>query len=612
MNKREKEILQAQLDSEKAVLKEIEKQYEQALRDINDRIRLIVSDDLTQSKIYQLNYQKALRAQVKGILEKLHSDEYATIQQFLNHTYTDAFVGAAYNLAGQGIPLMLPINQASAVKAIMTDSKISKGLYDSLGVDVNGLKKSISAEITRGIASGMPLEDIARNISNTTKAPYSRAKSIVYTEGHRVQQASTFDAQQAAKSKGADVVKMWDAALDGRTRETHRELDGQIREVDEPFEANGRKAMFPGDFGDPAEDCNCRCVSLTRAKWALDETELQTMKDRAEYFGLDKTEDFEDFKGKYLNGMATVEAAEQADNPVKNKFGDTIIFDERLNAEKWAESVGYIKELTEEYDTRLTAVGVGSVGGAGSVNMGGLMKLSSAKPEVAFHEFAHSVAIEELTKYGVTDDSAFWKEIKAVKRAYMKDVADDSSRWISSYEHGSRDVNEFFAEAFTHAKMLEKGIDIPVTYGKDATYSNKVLEIVDKYFKKPLENTTKSGKMSMGSSVVKDAVSSGKVSTTVNSDKQNRHIKGSAGYIEGRSYIFGGVDDAQKLIDELSGTGVTVMAKGKWQSKERVTSANTIGVHINPKTKAETETKSGMIIYSKTGSHIVPRKGDEE
>lgn len=307
MNKREKEILQAQLDSEKAVLKEIEKQYEQALRDINDRIRLIVSDDLTQSKIYQLNYQKALRAQVKGILEKLHSDEYATIQQFLNHTYTDAFVGTAYNLAGQGIPLMLPVNQASAIKAIMTDSKISKGLYDSLGVDVNGLKKSISAEITRGIASGMPLEDIARNISNATKAPYSRAKSIVYTEGHRVQQASTFDAQQAAKTKGASVVKQWDASLDGRTRETHRELDGQIREVDEPFEANGQKAMFPGDFGDPAEDCNCRCVSLTRAKWALDEAELQTMKDRAEFWGLDKTASFDDYKSKYLSATQATE-----------------------------------------------------------------------------------------------------------------------------------------------------------------------------------------------------------------------------------------------------------------------------------------------------------------
>ena len=27
--------------------------------------------------------------------------------------------------------------------------------------------------------------------------------------------------------------------------------------------------MQPGGFGDPAEDCNCRCALLQRARWAL-------------------------------------------------------------------------------------------------------------------------------------------------------------------------------------------------------------------------------------------------------------------------------------------------------------------------------------------------------
>ena len=40
---------------------------------------------------------------------------------------------------------------------------------------------------------------------------------------------------------------------------------------------------------------------LQRAKWALDEDELKTLKDRAEYFGLDKTDNFNDFKVKYLD-----------------------------------------------------------------------------------------------------------------------------------------------------------------------------------------------------------------------------------------------------------------------------------------------------------------------
>lgn len=318
INKREKELFQWQLDHEKAVLKQLEKQYKTALEEINDKILLLQSrtvydsdgigrneqlplNMLPQSRIYQIEHQKALKGQIEAILERLHGDEYETIQQYLEDSYVDSFVGTAYDLAGQGIPLIMPIDQAAAVRAIQTDSKISEGLYESLGVDTKALKKAISREATRGIASGLTYQDIARNIQNVAKAPLRNAHRIARTEGHRIQQASALDAQKAAKVKGADVVKQWDSSLDGRVRKNHRKLDGQIREVDEPFEVDGKKAMFPGDFGRPEEDINCRCASLTRARWGLDEDELQTLKDRAEYFGLDKTKDFKGFKKKYLD-----------------------------------------------------------------------------------------------------------------------------------------------------------------------------------------------------------------------------------------------------------------------------------------------------------------------
>ena len=115
--------------------------------------------------------------------------------------------------------------------------------------------------------------------------------------------------QEAAA--GADVVKQWSAVLDGKTRDTHRELDHQIREMDKPFETHGKKAMYPHDFGDPAEDCNCRCTLLTRARAALDKDELAVMQKRAEFFGLDKTDSFAEFREKYLK------AAEQQ---VSTKF----------------------------------------------------------------------------------------------------------------------------------------------------------------------------------------------------------------------------------------------------------------------------------------------------
>lgn len=307
MNKAEKEVIQSQLDNEKAVLLDLKRQYARALRDINDKIRMLQSDELTQSRSYQIQYQKALKAQIEAILDKLQGDEFSSIQDYLSHSYTEAYVGTMYVLHGQGIPIITPIDQRAAVKAVVTDSKLSTNLYAALGYDMDKLKKHVREEITRGLASSLPYDQIARNVSMFSTLPLANAKRIVRTEGHRIQQASAEDARQAAKAKGADVVKQWDASLDGKTRPLHRALDGQIRETDEPFEVNGIKVNIPGAFGDPSQDCNCRCVALTRARAALDADELATLKQRAEFFGLDKTESFEDFKKKYMKAAETVE-----------------------------------------------------------------------------------------------------------------------------------------------------------------------------------------------------------------------------------------------------------------------------------------------------------------
>ena len=338
MNKFEKEVLQSQFDKEKAVLEQIKKTWDRSLNDINQKTKLLMFDiqqldealnanglddrskevleSQKRAKIYQKQQQDALQKQVAAITEKLHSDEYSTIEQYLKECYTDAYVGTMYDIAGQGIPIITPIDQVAVVRAVTLDSKISEGLYKALGVDTKALKTAISAEISRGIATGQSYAQIAKNLNNVAQTKYSNAVRIVRTEGHRIQQQSSFDAQQS-KKKGCDVLKQWDAALDGRTRDTHRALDGQIREVDEPFEANGKSAMYPGAFGDPAEDCNCRCTSNTRARWALDENELQTLKERAKYFELDKTKDFDDFKKKYLKA---VEKSEKSDK-IKTSSG---------------------------------------------------------------------------------------------------------------------------------------------------------------------------------------------------------------------------------------------------------------------------------------------------
>ena len=166
-------------------------------------------------------------------------------------------------------------------------------------MDVGKLKKSITQEISRGIASGLAYRDIARNLAATAGVPLSRAKTITRTEGHRIQQTASRDARQRAKDAGADVLKQWDATLDGKTRESHRLVDGEIRETDEKFSNGLDRPGEPG--GGAGEVVNCRCVANTRARWALDEAELETLMERAEYFGLDKTKSFAEFRGKYMD-----------------------------------------------------------------------------------------------------------------------------------------------------------------------------------------------------------------------------------------------------------------------------------------------------------------------
>jgi hypothetical protein len=196
------------------------------------------------------------------------------------------------------------------VTALQTDTKLSSKKYKGnplkgrLEEDIDRLKLSIRAELSRSVANGSSWNEVAVKIAMGMNNPFDKAYRnallIARTEGHRVQQTGKLDACHVAKDKGAEIVKQWDSTLDGVTRPAHREADGQIRELDEYFDVGGEKMKAPSIGGSARNVCNCRCQLLQRARWALDEAELETLKKRAEYFGLDKSESFDDFKKKYL------------------------------------------------------------------------------------------------------------------------------------------------------------------------------------------------------------------------------------------------------------------------------------------------------------------------
>lgn len=331
MNRRQKLVQQQFLNDEKAIIKRLDQVYGKSLIDINEKIGNLTftidklqqeydwmdPDDpkkaqvksMIQSKIYQKQYQEQLQKQVSGIYDSILTSGFTSVSEYLDKCYTDGFIGTIFDAHGQGVPILAPIDQESMVRAVQLESKISKGLYTRLGEDVSLLKKKITAQVSRSIATGMTYAQTAKALENYTRIGYNNAIRIARTEGHRIQTTASMDAMETAKEKGADVLKQWDSTLDDRTRESHAAVDGEIRELDKPF-SNGLD--FPGDpDGRPEEVINCRCALLQRARWALDEDELKTLQDRASYFGLDKSDEFNDFKKKYLKAVETPDVVDE-------------------------------------------------------------------------------------------------------------------------------------------------------------------------------------------------------------------------------------------------------------------------------------------------------------
>jgi len=106
---------------------------------------------------------------------------------------------------------------------------------------------------------------------------------------------------------------------------------------------------------------------------------------------------------------------------------------------------------------------------------------------------------------------------------------------------------------------------------------------------------------------IRERIKSDEIDKTVNIEKQNRHIRGTHEYVEGRSYLLDDIDP-QELIDKYHGTGHTPISRQGWGNKEIIVADYDIGVDIDRNTKRETITSRFTIHYSNTGTHIVPTK----
>lgn len=130
--------------------------------------------------------------------------------------------------------------------------------------------KRFDSHVNKALRDGTPIpadvqaKMVARYNDNLLKL---RGETIARTESiHALNQAQNESMLQAVETGTVRKVrKIWDSAgNDGRTRESHLELDGVSVPINEPFisPATGKAMMFPLDtsLGAEGEDViNCRC-----------------------------------------------------------------------------------------------------------------------------------------------------------------------------------------------------------------------------------------------------------------------------------------------------------------------------------------------------------------
>jgi len=161
---------------------------------------------------------------------------------------------------------------------------LSFGIYDSATVTrlikeqpellprrvVNGVKDKawnrtkIANAVTQGIIQGESILEIAQRIAKQTSSSNMQAMTrYARTAMTGAQNAGRMEMLHEAQAMGIKVKKRWLATLDSRTRDAHRNLDGQVQEIDKPFESDLGPIDYPGDFyADPANVYNCRCTLI--------------------------------------------------------------------------------------------------------------------------------------------------------------------------------------------------------------------------------------------------------------------------------------------------------------------------------------------------------------
>lgn len=122
-------------------------------------------------------------------------------------------------------------------------------------------KKQINSAVLQGILQGESIPKIAKRLLPIVDRNKVAAIRTARTTVTGAENRGRLDRYQDYESQGVVMSKVWIATPDNRVRDWHLSMDGQEKDIDEPFiDGHGEELDYPGDpSGSPKTVYNCRC-----------------------------------------------------------------------------------------------------------------------------------------------------------------------------------------------------------------------------------------------------------------------------------------------------------------------------------------------------------------
>lgn len=248
-------------DIEQALADELSALYDDAAKYLVDKAKNFVSKHQT-GKQYDTEALNALIKQLTAQIAKTNADAVAAINGYAPLVAAEQANFAEYAIEdGTTLnPSFTLINQDTVLRLIKDSPAVLPKAKAKIAKNKQWNTPKLRSALTHAIVQGDSIPKLSKKVEEICGSNKAIATRNARTMMTGARNAGTLAAYVRAEQNGMHIQKQWIAALDERTRVSHRHLDGEIKPVNEKF-SNG--LMHPGDTtGRPAELWNCRCTMV--------------------------------------------------------------------------------------------------------------------------------------------------------------------------------------------------------------------------------------------------------------------------------------------------------------------------------------------------------------